>query len=359
MGDADREALYQSRKAVYAKAHGHWQQILRAGGLSDDYLRLRKAGPCPLCGGRDRYVFDDRKGDGDFHCRGCVGGGKGVTLLMQLHQWSWSVTVDWVLAYLADPQNAALLRALDERQVAARTSMAEGQRAHRMKAITMAWSSSRPVEEGDPVHRYLSRRAPGLTRVPDAIRFHPALEYWWRDPDSSEWVHLGLFPAMVAKVVDSTGKLCNVHRTYLDGRGGKAAPVTPHGEILQDIRKQMPGLGGEGLHIPLVAGPTPRYGLAEGIETALCAALRTGIPTDSVISTSGMRTAHVPDWVQSLTLFEDNDLPDQRGRRAGQDAVNALRKRADIVERIAERTLRLGVRTAAKPGADMADLSAL
>ena len=43
-----------------ARAFGRWRSILPALGVGANFLS-KKAGPCPFCGGTDRFVFDDKR----------------------------------------------------------------------------------------------------------------------------------------------------------------------------------------------------------------------------------------------------------------------------------------------------------
>lgn len=65
------------------RALGRWHGILAALGIDAQYLRNRH-GPCPGCGGRDRFRWDDKNGNGTFYCSG--GGdaisGSGFDLVM-------------------------------------------------------------------------------------------------------------------------------------------------------------------------------------------------------------------------------------------------------------------------------------
>jgi putative DNA primase/helicase len=65
-------------KTIEAAA-GKWPGILKHFGLADEYLQNRH-GACPLCGGKDRYRFDDKDGTGSYFCSGC-GAGYGMDLL--------------------------------------------------------------------------------------------------------------------------------------------------------------------------------------------------------------------------------------------------------------------------------------
>ena len=76
-------------------ANGHWPSILGAlAGLSTQQL-TDKHQPCPLCGGEDRYRFDDKDGTGSWYCNKCGGrdcqggGGTGMDLLMRRNGWEF------------------------------------------------------------------------------------------------------------------------------------------------------------------------------------------------------------------------------------------------------------------------------
>lgn len=75
-------------EAVHDRARGRWPEILEHLGVDPKSLKNRH-GPCPGCGGRDRFRFDD-KGAGRFFCNG--GGeptsGDGFGLLQHVHGWN-------------------------------------------------------------------------------------------------------------------------------------------------------------------------------------------------------------------------------------------------------------------------------
>jgi putative DNA primase/helicase len=60
--------------AVKQRAHGRWSEILASAGVDEQILKHRN-GPCPLCGGTDRFQFTDKFGEGNYHCRQCGPGG--------------------------------------------------------------------------------------------------------------------------------------------------------------------------------------------------------------------------------------------------------------------------------------------
>ena len=75
--------------------HGRWPDLLQQlAGLTPEQL-TDKHQPCPLCGGRDRYRFDDQGGSGSWFCNKCGGkdhaggGGTGMDMLMRRTGWSY------------------------------------------------------------------------------------------------------------------------------------------------------------------------------------------------------------------------------------------------------------------------------
>ena len=79
----------RSHTDIPALARGRWREILPALGIPAEFLANRH-GPCPGCGGKDRYRFDDKDGRGTFVCGG--GGdtltGDGFDLLQHVFGWS-------------------------------------------------------------------------------------------------------------------------------------------------------------------------------------------------------------------------------------------------------------------------------
>ena len=76
-------AAYANQTPIKHRANGAWHGILTATGIDAAFPRDRH-GPCPGCGGVDRFRWDDKGGNGTFYCGG--GGdpvsGTGFDLLM-------------------------------------------------------------------------------------------------------------------------------------------------------------------------------------------------------------------------------------------------------------------------------------
>ena len=77
-------------RTIAAAATGRWPAILAACGIDAAFLRDRH-GPCPGCGGRDRFRYDDRDGAGTWLCSAGGGAplaGDGFALLRHVHGWT-------------------------------------------------------------------------------------------------------------------------------------------------------------------------------------------------------------------------------------------------------------------------------
>ncbi|WP_198926249.1 primase-helicase zinc-binding domain-containing protein, partial [Acidithiobacillus thiooxidans] len=75
---------------VAAAARGHWKTLLPSLGV-DTHALNGKHGACPGCGGKDRFRFDDRDGNGTFVCsqgNGDTLAGDGFILLEHVHGWT-------------------------------------------------------------------------------------------------------------------------------------------------------------------------------------------------------------------------------------------------------------------------------
>lgn len=89
---------YYAAADVREAARGRWHDVLARLGVKTDLLNPRH-GPCPGCGGRDRFRFDDKEGDGTWICSGGGGpmaSGDGLNLLEHCTGWEWKKCVDEV-----------------------------------------------------------------------------------------------------------------------------------------------------------------------------------------------------------------------------------------------------------------------
>jgi phage/plasmid primase-like uncharacterized protein len=85
-------------KNALTAATGHWILILQAAGISPQFLQ-NKHGPCPICGGKDRFRLDNIDGRGTYFCNQC-GAGDGLNLLKKFTGFATSEALSFIEKYL-------------------------------------------------------------------------------------------------------------------------------------------------------------------------------------------------------------------------------------------------------------------
>jgi len=297
------------------QAVGRWPGILQALGVDPAFL-TKKHGPCPICGGKDRFRFDDKEGRGTWFCSGC-GSGDGFRLLQEVKGMAFREAAQEIDRVIGTVPQGPL--------AATRTD------ASKIEALTSVWKASRPVTRNDPVGLYLHRRL-GIEQAPSDLRYHPALRY--TDTDGAD---LGRFPAMLARICYPDGVGASIHRTYLTATGEKA-PVPQAKKIMS----------GKPLNTGSVRlGNAAEYmGIAEGIESALGAAKRFGVPVWAATNAALLESWAPPAGVRSILIAADNDAGSSW---AGQAAAFNLAKR------LVREGFAVEVQIPAAAGADWAD----
>lgn len=296
-------------RAIHAKlgANG-WREVLVATGIHEKFLR-DKHGPCPACGGKDRYRFDNQ-GRGTFICSRC-GAGDGFKLVMLVAGLSFSDARRQVMALAGIEES-------DRALSVAKTTSEEMQRAEPTLRVLAILRESCQIADCESARAYLESRC--LWPLPNGslLRAHAAVTYW------HERQKIGVYPALVTPVRDGDGELVTAHVTYLTHDGRKLDTHEP--------RKMLsPLVGHESCVAPIMEQSGPVLGVAEGIETALSAAKLTGIPTWSTLNAGLLAKFTPPESVDRLVIFADRDV-------AGLEAATAL------MERLQER-VRLEIRT--------------
>lgn len=302
-------------------ARGRWHYLLQSFGIEASHLNGRH-GPCPICGGKDRFRFDDKEGRGTFICNHC-GAGDGFDLLMRYFGWAFKEAAAAVRLGLGADLPALPPSDTAEKKVRVKADA---------NALARLWCSARPVVSGDPVDTYLRTRGLHQGAWPSDLRF--CASCFFRSEDSQSRRSM---PAMLAIVRDRDGRMVNIQKTFLDG-SRKASIPAPR----QFMRGGIPAGAAIRLH---PAGPV--LGIAEGVETALAAASLFGLPVWSALSAASMKNWQPPRGVNEVVVFADNDI-----NRVGQEAAASLAKtlsRCGIV---------VSVRLPEQAGADWADVLA-
>jgi len=267
-----------------------WKGILPHFGL-DTKLLSGKHGPCPFCGGTDRFRFTDYRGLGDWICNQC-GAGDGFEFVKR------KLGRDFKDAIRHIEPIAATVKA-------AKPMNKPGEDNRRM--LNSILRAAGPPTRGDPVWMYLENRLGPLRAISGHLKYHPELSY--SHGDGTQTFH----PAMVAIVTTVDGAVCNLHRTYLTLDGYKAEVPQP--------KKLCAGSMPKGSAIRL-AEYDKALGIAEGIETAMAATELTGIPCWAAVCAHGLEHWEPPDTIHHVTIFGDNDA-----NFVGQLAAYALARR--------------------------------
>ena len=287
----------KSRRSDFVRGIGesHWPEILAGLGIDPRFL-VRRHAPCPACGGKDRFRFDDREGRGTFYCNLCSAG-DGIRLIQNVFGWTFPDALKAVSDFWeGSPIPGTGIRA----------SSAAKERPSRERLINRLLSEAASIQKMDPVDTYLriTRRVDMPDDWPEALRFHPRMLH---RSDHGDFRH----PALVGTIFALDGTFQGLHITYLTSQGRKA-DVVPQKRIL----KAPPNgtINGSAIRLGL-PDREGRLGVSEGLETGLSAMLLTGIPVWCGLSANGMKQILLPKDARDVWIFADRD-PNGTGQEA-------------------------------------------
>lgn len=283
-------------------AKGKWRGILLQLGVDQSHL-TGKHGPCPICGGKDRFRFDDKLQAGNWICSQC-GSGDGFELLMSTMDWDFKTAAQEVDKIVGNVQAEKPRPKSDPR-----------------RALRNIGKHLQRIAQGDAVAAYLRNRGiGGITSY--ALRIHPKLGYYERNT-YGETMLAGQYPAMVAKVENVQGKTESFHITYL-GPDGQKANVSAPKKILTPVN----GINGCAIRLAPVA---EHIAITEGIENALAVMEGEGLPCWACVSANGIETFEPPAEVKRVSIFADNDAS-FTGQAAAYALANRLHRKGVAVD---------------------------
>jgi putative DNA primase/helicase len=259
---------------ILQAAQGRWPEILHGlAGLTTQQLTNTHQ-PCPICGGTDRYRFDDNQGRGTWICSGgknragCARAGNGMDLLLLATGWDFATAARRIESHLNLPPEITPSRS----------------RPHRIPDIPPPGAP--PPRLGKATAQWCYRSLTGQ-------------QLFWIQ-------RLDLPPT-----ADKPGRKLFIHRVWLDGqwhyprsRGEKADAFSCEWPTPRPLYR-LPDLA---------ARPDARVLVVEGEKAADAAAAL--FPTAVVVSWSnGSKAVDLVDWSplagRKVILWPDNDVDGQ------------------------------------------------
>lgn len=301
-----------------------------AGRLSIEGLRRagrEHVGPCPVCGGRDRFSINPDLGL--YNCRAC-GGGDVVALVRLVQACEFGPALDFLLGAAVpdvDPAEKARRAARIARFEQHQEEKAARARARAVRDAREIWHAAAPGAD-TPAAAYLAARGITFATWPQTLRYiaaHPYIKAidgkpreFWRGP------------AMIAAIQDPAGRVAAVHQTWIDPAhpGRKAAIAGPDGDMpAKLVRGSKKGgavrlsprgpsgvlIMGEGIETtatPLASGVRPAAAYWAGVDLGNMAgrmARAPGVRYSGAPDMSDDRAFIPPEWCRVLVYLKDGD----------------------------------------------------
>lgn len=291
-----------------------------------------RVGPCPLCGGRDRFGIHMRRAL--FQCRKCgIKGGDQVALVQAVLGLSFPDALKWLCgdapAHI-DPEELARRRARARAEEKRREEYEAKARRHAIEDAGRIWRGALRVgPDGGMVAQYLARRGVVLPEPwPPVLRLVPSHAYVKRHGGAAIQMHLG--PAMVALVQLPDGNGGAVHQTWIDLSRAKGKACIDHEGAAQPSKLVRGSKKGGAIRLITPAGADTLV-MGEGIETTLTAYAARAVPgaaywagvdlgnmSGRMLREAGNRYSGRPDmdddrafvpppWVRRLIFIQDGD----------------------------------------------------
>lgn len=241
--------------------------------------KTRFVGPCPGCGGTDRFSLNLKKNI--FWCRKSAEGGDGIALARHVQGCDFLAAVEILTGRpppgrtVSDEERKARARRvaeLEARRKAEAERLAGEENEFRSKEIDRArkiWKAAGPIA-GSIAEAYLRHRG---VYAPAGAKLRAAsdLPYWHHI--GGEWKLIYKGPAMVAAIQGRDDRFIGCHITWIDpnlaSRSGKAEIVHPETGELLDAKKVRGSQKGGHIHLGGPSVGSRRFVVGEGIETVL------------------------------------------------------------------------------------------
>jgi hypothetical protein len=263
------------------------------------------AGPCPKCGGVDRFSISVHKGA--FLCRQChpKGGGGAISLVMFLDNVVFRDAVMTLTGARHTP-----VRQL--KPVAVARNSAAYERGQHEKAAWL-WSRRKPITR--TIAEVYLRQARKITcPLPPTLGFLPS-----RRPDHH--------PAMIAAFAFADEVEPGVLAAPRDVQAVHLTLLKPDGSGKADVENDKIMIGSPSGEPIIIAPPNDLLGLAicEGVEEALTAYQETGLGAWAAGAAGLMPKLadFVPDWIDCVTILADANQAGENNSAMVADRLNA------------------------------------
>ena len=258
------------------------------------------AGPCPVCGGTDRFhVRRGRGGAALVGCRGCI---DGQPKAVRREAFGRVLRVAFPERSRSGAGDSPSWTAQPPRRAPERDSGPDDADARREFARRV-WERARPLAD-TLAETYLHARGVGHVAGAPSLRFAAGLSH----PDTP-----GRFPCLVARVQDAHDAFLGVQRTYLAADGAGKANV-------ESVRASLGSLSGGAVR--LAAPEDGRLLVGEGIESTAAAMALIGLPGWATLGTPGLKAIQLPEHVRDVVIAADRDAD-------GLEAAAALARRLE------------------------------
>jgi putative DNA primase/helicase len=263
------------------------QEVARRG------IKLRRVGPeligpCPRCGGHDRFGIHVKKQV--WNCRGCAAGGDVIRFVQHLDGCDFATAIETLAGNTVRP--------------APQTKPAPAQREEKPRAsAAWLWSQRKPVTEDTPPRLYLRKRE-FTGPIPATLGYLPA-----RDPHPAAMISaFGVADEPEPGILAAPKTVTGVHLTRLTGAGDKAPNADGKSKIMLGTCKGTP---------IVISPPNDLLGMAvtEGIEDGLTVYQATGLGVWAAGAAGFMPALAplVPDYIEVVTVYAHDDKAGQRG----------------------------------------------
>lgn len=309
---------------------------------------IDRSGPCPVCGGDDRFAIHTKKNS--FNCRGCgISGGGVIDLVMKSESVGFVEACEIVTGRKAsapvDPERARQIAAQNEEDARRRADEAVRYREEARKQGFAILCEARANRGMQNVLAYLRLRGIEPEAILAKLPAFSALKLWEHphlrlvEYVGGQWQTLHTGPAMVAAVQQPDGVFGASHATWidLDQPKGKVDLGLHEGKNKPIPSKKVRGVK-QGGAIRLYTPERPRrIVMGEGVETTLTAlahnfepdtAYWAGVDLGNMAGRAARdadgRQQHglpdfadmdcflPPDWCEELIYLCDSDEPEKR-----------------------------------------------